>query len=212
MVDSGTELGMVPEVWEVRKLGDFGEVITGKTPSKKVDEYWNSQDVPFIRTPDMHGQIYCLQTTVYLSKKGADSQSNKYLPPNSLCVSCIGTVGVVAITGQVAQTNQQINSIVLNNPFDLEFLYFSLLRLKDKIQLYGSTGATMSNLSKGKFKALTVITPIKELRVNYHKVTSIMFEQINNLQYKIINLQKTRDLLLPKLISGEVDVSEVEVV
>lgn len=97
-VDSGTQLGEIPEGWETKTLSDFGEVITGKTPSKKVDEYWNSCDIQFIRTPDMHDQFYCIETTDHLSLKGAESQSNKYLPPNSLCVSCIGTVGIVTIT------------------------------------------------------------------------------------------------------------------
>ena len=93
-----TELGLAPEGWELRKLDDFGEVITGKTPSKNNIEYWDTPDVPFIRTPDMHDQFYCIETTDYLSTKGAKSQSNKDLPPNSLCVSCIGTVGIVTIT------------------------------------------------------------------------------------------------------------------
>lgn len=211
MVDSGTELGEVPEGWEKRIVKDFGEVITGKTPSKKVDEYWDSPDIPFIRTPDMHDQFYCIQTIDYLSQAGADSQRHKYLPPNSLCVSCIGTVGIVTITGITAQTNQQINSIVLTNHLDLEFLYFSLLDLKDTIHLFSSTGATMSNLSKGKFMAMKVTTPSENFREKYHDIVSSMFGQIKNLQQKNANLRSTRDLLLPRLVSGEVDVSEVEI-
>jgi len=211
MVESGTELGEIPEGWEVNLLGDFGEIITGKTPSKKVNNYWDSPDVPFIRTPDMHDQFFCLHTTDYLSQAGADSQSNKYLPPNSLCVSCIGTVGIVTITSRRSQTNQQINSIVLNHHFELEFLYFSILELKETIQLYGSTGATMSNLSKGKFMVLKVIKPSDELLAMYHTAASPMFELIENLQLKNLNLQTTRDLLLPRLISGQVDVSELEI-
>jgi type I restriction enzyme S subunit len=211
LLDSGTQLGEIPEGWEIKTLGDFGKVVTGKTPSKKVDEYWNSCDVQFIRTPDMHDQFYCIETTDHLSLKGADSQSNKYLSPNSLCVSCIGTVGIVTITAVRAQTNQQINSIVLHDLSDLEFLYFSLLNLEETIKLYGSTGATMANLSRGKFMALRVITPSKELRAKYHEIDSPMFEQIKNLQQKNANLRATRDLLLPRLVSGKVDISELEI-
>ena len=65
----------------------------------------------------MHGNMFCVQTGEYLSNEGATSQKNKTLPPNSLCVSCIGTAGVVSITSYKAQTNQQINSIVLNPSF-----------------------------------------------------------------------------------------------
>jgi type I restriction enzyme S subunit len=209
LVDSGTELGEIPEGWEVKILADFGDVITGKTPSKKVEEYWNSPDVQFIRTPDMHDQFYCIQTTDYLSRRGAESQHNKYLPPNSLCVSCIGTVGIVIVTAFRAQTNQQINSIVLTYQYDLEFLYFRILDLKNTIQLYGSTGATMANLSRGKFISLKLITPSRKYRTKYHEVASPMFEEIKNLQLKNTNLRATRDLLLPRLVSGELDVSEL---
>lgn len=100
---------------------------------------------------------------------------------------------------------------MLRDLSDLEFLYFSLLNLEETIKLYGSTGATMANLSKGKFMALRVITPSKELRAKYHQIASPMFEQIRNLQQKNANLRTTRDLLLPRLVSGELDVSQLEI-
>jgi type I restriction enzyme S subunit len=79
-----------------------------------------------------------------------------------------------------------------------------LLGLKETLQSYAATGATMSNLSKGKFMALNVLCPPKEIREKFHTVASPMFEQIKNLQYKNANLRQTRDLLLPRLVSGEV--------
>jgi len=198
------------EGWETKTIGDYGNVITGKTPSKTVEDYWNSRDVPFIRTPDMHGQFYCIEATDYVSIEGANSQKNAYIPPNSLCVSCIGTVGIVTIASVKSQTNQQINSIVLNDLSDLEFLYFELLGLKETLQSYAATGATMANLSKGKFMAMNVPYPPKELREKFHSVASPMFEQIKTLQYKNANLRRTRDLLLPRLVSGEVGVEGLE--
>ncbi len=208
MVES--ELGMVPEGWEIRALADFGKVITGKTPSKKVSENFGDF-MPFIKTPDMHGNMFIIQTGEYLSNKGAASQKNKILPPNSLCVSCIGTAGIVSITNSKAQTNQQINSIVLDKEEYREFLYFALLGLKNVINQYGATGATMINLNKGKFVALKVICPKSKNISKFHDSTSAHFDLINNLLVKNINLRRTRDLLLPKLISGEVDVENIDV-
>jgi len=175
MVES--ELGMVPEGWEVRTLADFGKVITGKTPSKKAPENFGGS-MPFIKTPDMHGNMFCVQTGEYLSNEGATSQKNKTLPPNSLCVSCIGTAGVVSITSYKAQTNQQINSIVLN--------------LKNIINQYGATGATMVNLNKGKFEALKVICPRSKTIAKFHDSTSEDFDLIKNLLIKNINLRQNR--------------------
>lgn len=203
-------LGRIPEGWVVKGLIDFGEIITGKTPSKIRLDYYGD-DVPFIKLPDMHNNIYCTQTIDNLSKSGADSQKSKTLPPNSLCVSCIGTVGKVAITTFKSQTNQQINSIIPYRRDNLEFLFFSLLGLKEKIELYSATGATMNNLSRGKFISLRVMYPSENLIKEYHDLVSPNFRAILNLQLKNEMLKKTRDLLLPKLISGEVDVSDLDI-
>ena len=208
MVES--ELGLIPEGWEVKKLADFGKVITGKTPSTKKPEYFGDY-MPFIKTPSMHGNIFCVEVEEYLSELGVNSQKNKIIPPNSLCVSCIGTAGIVTITDRFSQTNQQINSIILNNSIYREYLYFALINLKEIINQYGSNGATMVNLNKSKFESLnTVMPPIKYL-TDFHNKTNYIFELIKTLQLKNINLRKTRDLLLPKLISGAIDVENLDI-
>jgi len=129
----------------------------------------------------------------------------------SLCVSCIGTAGIVSITGMNSQTNQQINSIVINEMPCREFLYFVLLDLRETINQYGANGATMVNLNKGKFEALMVIFPDKKLLIRFHEATFPIFEQIKVLQLENVNIRRTRDLLLPKLISGELDVDTLDI-
>ncbi|MFM9961553.1 MAG: restriction endonuclease subunit S [Planctomycetaceae bacterium] len=203
-------LGKIPKGWEVRQLEAFGEIITGKTPSKQTPEFFGGY-MPFIKLPDMHGNIFCLSTEDGLSKLGTESQRKKTIPASSLCVSCIGTAGIVTITSVASQTNQQINSIVLRNSRDLEFLYFTLVELKETIVRYGATGATMTNLNRGKFAALEVVCPSESLVAKFQTIASPVFEQILNLQRRNANLQTTRDLLLPRLISGELDVSELPI-
>ena len=101
----------VPKGWTSGVIGDLGEIVTGKTPSKKKASYYGD-DIPFIKTPDMHGNSVVTKTEENLSDEGASSQATKMLPPRSILVSCIGTVGVVALNASVAQTNQQINAII----------------------------------------------------------------------------------------------------
>ena len=185
-------------------------MVTGKTPSKKVPKYFGDY-MPFIKTPDLHGNIFCIESGEKLSELGVNSQNNKTLPPNSLCVSCIGTAGIVSITGMNSQTNQQINSIVINEMPCREFLYFVLLDLRETINQYGANGATMVNLNKGKFEALMVIFPDKKLLIRFHEATFPIFEQIKVLQLENVNIRRTRDLLLPKLISGELDVDTLDI-
>jgi type I restriction enzyme S subunit len=207
MVES--ELGLIPQGWHVARVQDFGEIITGKTPSKEHPEFFGT-DIPFIKLPDMHGKVFVLDTAEHLSMLGQRQQATKTIPPNTLCVSCIGTAGIVIITNRPSQTNQQINSVVLRSVTDREFLYFRLLDLRETINQYGANGVTMVNLNKTKFENLRVVSPQEGLVKRFHSYVSPMFEQIRNCEQCVATLSQTRDLLLPKLISGEIEVGKIE--
>ena len=73
----------------------------------------------------MHGEIYIVETNDSLTEEGANTQKNKFIAPESICVSCIATVGLVSMTSSISQTNQQINSIVFTNEYNSETLDFS---------------------------------------------------------------------------------------
>jgi type I restriction enzyme S subunit len=197
-VDSA--LGRIPKGWDVKAISDFGKIVTGKTPSKANDEFFG-ENVSFLKTPDMHGQMFILRTNEYLTTSGAESQANKTLPVGSICVSCIGTIGVVSITTEPCQTNQQINSVVLADEASREFLFFWLREAKQMLENLGSNGATMGNVNKSKFEGMKLVCPPNDLLARFHSVSEPMFEQIERLFRKIQNLRQTRDLLLPKLLS-----------
>ncbi len=201
--------GDLPRGWSVALVEEFGNVVTGKTPSKKRPEYFDG-DIPFLRLPDMHGNVFVISTSDTLTDDGANSQRNKFIPSGSLCVSCIGTVGIVVITSGTCQTNQQINSLVLHDERTMEFMFFALRSLKGTIERYAATGATMANLSRGKFAALELVRPSGQILQRFHGLASPMLNAILNLQQKNANLRAQRDLLLPKLVSGEIDVSAAE--
>ena len=196
-------LGQIPQGWEVKRIMEFGKVITGKTPSKANSDFYG-EDVPFVKTPDMHGNMFILATGEFLSNAGADSQANKLIPAGSICVSCIGTIGVVSITTEDCQTNQQINSIVLGKDHFCEFLFFHLQDAKQALENLGSNGATMGNVNKSKFESLEVIAPPSELLERYHQFSASLLSEILTLSRQTANLRRTRDLLLPRLLSGQV--------
>lgn len=198
-------LGEIPKGWEIKPIQQFGKVITGKTPSKANENFYGD-DVPFLKTPDMHGNMFILGTNEHLSTLGAESQANKTIPAGSICVSCIGTIGVVSITTEDSQTNQQINSVALSNPESREFLFLRLQDSKQALQNLGSNGATMGNVNKSKFEALEIICPTAILLEEYHHLAEPMFLQILALSRQVRNLRRTRDLLLPRLLSGQIEV------
>lgn len=197
--------GGIPKGWNVFCLSNYGRIETGKTPSMEHPEYYGGKYL-FIKTPDMHDEMYVLDTSESLSELGNKIQPNKLLPENSIMVSCIGSAGVVAINAKPAHTNQQINSIVLKDIRELEWLYFTCKFLKPTIELFGATGATMTNLSKGKFERLKVINPSMNIKEKYHTLCHSMFQTIKCLQEKNLALTHQRDLLLPRLMSGKLSI------
>ena len=202
-------LGALPEDWEEKRIKQIGKVITGKTPSKLIDENFDGQ-IPFIKTPDMQQGMFFVKTEETLSEQGANTQTSQYIPKNSISVSCIGTVGKIGITVEQSQTNQQINSIIPLFNLSLEYIFFSIKRIKPIIESYAATGATMANLSKTKFENLKIIYPSKDLLTLFHKSANPIFEEIKILMQKNQTLQETRNLLLPRLISGKLSVEEIE--
>lgn len=195
----------IPEGWKIRRTKDLGKVITGKTPPTNDEENYGDE-IMFVKTPDMNGKLFTIATESYLSEKGNDSQPKKLLPKGAIMVSCIGTGGVVSINGYPAHTNQQINSIILNNTHEREWAYFTLRSMKETIELFGATGATMTNLSKGKFEDLKILYPTEKLMIKYNNYTKHIFNKIKNLNLQNKNLVEQRDLILPRLMNGTITV------
>jgi len=194
----------VPEGWEKKATGEVGTVITGKTPSTAQKENYGGT-IPFITIPDMHSGIYP-NSSQFLSDFGANSQSGKFIPKDSLMVSCIGTAGLVCISKEQCQTNQQINSLILNDKTLLYYMYFTFMSLKKHLNNIGSNGATMTNVNKSKFESMEVILPQANLINIFNSVVEESFSKIKNLSSQIRLLTEARDRLLPKLMSGEIAV------
>ena len=195
----------VPEGWSLSQISDFGEVVTGKTPSTEKKEYYGG-NIPFVKIPDMHGCVYPVITESSLTEAGVKTQINKFIPRNSIMVSCIATVGLVNIAVGRCQTNQQINSIILSDERDLYYVFSAMKRLKELLEGVGSNGATMTNVNKTKFASLPVLYPSEELRDSYYSFCKPIFEKIYNLSLSVVGLKKARGRLLPKLMSGEIEV------
>lgn len=200
----------VPEGWVVDRVDSIGKVITGKTPSTSVARYYGEPYL-FIKTPDMHGNMFVFETEEKLSQDGLDSQRSQTIPEDSICVSCIGTGGVVSITTSRCQTNQQINSVVLRDKSDLEWAFFTFRNLEETIRMFGATGTTMTNLSKGKFSSLKILRPDKKVVLNYHASVRPMFDQMRSVVQQTKVLSRLREILLPRLISGKLSVENLDI-
>jgi type I restriction enzyme S subunit len=146
--------------WRRLTLNDLGRIVTGKTPSTKVAEYF-SGDIPFVTPSDMNGLKIISKTERYLTPLGSDSVRGAKLPAGSVMVSCIGSdMGKVAIAGKDCVTNQQLNSIIVDEKFYPEFVYYNLSSRKEELQRLAGSGSALPILNKGHFSQLEIEIPI----------------------------------------------------
>ncbi|MGI0119671.1 restriction endonuclease subunit S [Zooshikella sp. RANM57] len=193
----------VPEGWSKGCVSDLGKVVTGKTPSTKVKENFGGE-IPFIKTPDMHASSIITEPEEYLSERGANCQANKYLPKFSILVACIGArLGVVSLNARRCQTNQQINAVIPKSEIYTFYSYLTLKGFREKLLAIGG-GATMPNVNKSKFSGMEVLLPSESLLESFHDVVDQTFFQMEKLIEMNSKLTQARDLLLPKLMSGEI--------
>lgn len=141
--------------------------------------------------------VYITSSECSLSKAGADSQKNKYIPENTVVVACIGAnAGEVALTSYIAQTNQQINAIISKYPC---FLYFSIKAHTVELRTLGEGSSTMININKTSFENYEIPTPSDNtLQQLEHKLNIIFSAILHNLQ-EIDRLNETKDLLVTQL-------------
>jgi type I restriction enzyme, S subunit len=198
------ELGKeIPIGWEYKEVSTIAQkIVTGKTPP--TDDEKNFGDfMPFVTIPDMHNNLYVETSIRYLSKKGADYQKNKTLPVNSICVSCIGTAGLVSITAVECQTNQQINSIICKKDVSTYYAYITLNALEKQITEWGGKGSVGVIMNKTEFSQIEIQVPKEEVMKDFDKVVKPIFELLKVYLRENRKLVELKELLLSKLASIE---------
>jgi type I restriction enzyme S subunit len=196
----------IPEGWEVLDLEKVeSNIVTGKTPSTTNESYFNGE-VPFICIGDVRGNMHIIETEITLTKAGAESQNNKFIPKGAICVTCIASPGLVGFATRDSQTNQQLNSIVCKNLENRYYLYFYLTDYFKYAK--AKTGNTFANMNKGDFSSIKVFKPEKEILI---KFSETLESSINKILYNSIENQKLtelRDWLLPMLMNGQVKINQ----
>ena len=205
-VDS--ELGMIPKGWRVESLSSLGSIICGKTPPKSNPEYYNGS-IPFVKIPDMHNNIFITKSEDNLSEKGMRYQANKTIPPYSILVSCIATVGLVSMNTKTCQTNQQINAYIPDKDFYRFYLFILLKSMKEYLITLGSGGTATLNVNTSQFSNIKVVVPNAEILVKFSGLVSPIFQNIKLACDENFALSQLRDTFLPRLMSGELRINEL---
>lgn len=172
------------------KLGDLGKIITGNTPSKKILEFYDSNDIPFIK-PDDFKTIDEISSSKgnknYISEKARNNA--RIVPKNSVLVTCIGIIGKVMISDSELSFNQQINAIVPNELILSKYLAYLLLYNKPKLDFI-SNAPVVPIINKTQFS---------EFEVTFHEdidVQEKIIQNLENLDNQILKRRHQSRLLL----------------
>jgi len=155
------ELNPVGKNWEVKKLSEVGEIITGTTPSTKNREYWSGEFLWATPTDIKENTFMLTDTPKKLSREGYER--TRPVPKNAILVTCIASIGKMAIAGKEMATNQQINSIVCSKNSDPLFVFFSLQKDKKKLISLGKTTA-VPIINKSEFGRIKIFLPPLEIQ------------------------------------------------
>jgi type I restriction enzyme S subunit len=194
----------LPEGWEEVKIGDVLDVVLGGTPSTKVAEYWNG-DIPWINSGEINN-FRIIKATKYITASGLRNSNTKLMPKGTTVLAITGaTLGKVSLLEIDTCANQSVVGIVPNDIFPKEYIYLWIKYKIDEIIL-NETGGAQPHINQNDVRNTVIIKPIKEYLNERNKKLKNIFSKITNNVFKIRTLEKLRDTLLPKLISGELRV------
>ena len=169
--------------WNEVKLEDVGKIITGKTPKTSIEDNYGGH-IPFLTPSDDMNVKIIKYTNKTLTLKGLNEVKNCLIPKNSVCVSCIGSdLGKVVLTSEDTVTNQQINSIIVNEKFDYNFIYYTMILLGKQLNYMSKSSTAVPIINKSTFSNELIFVPSLE---EQKKISSIL----SNIDAKIDNLDK----------------------
>lgn len=208
MVDS--ELGLIPEGWEVVKLGDIYRTSSGGTPSRKNPEFYDGS-IKWVKTRELN-DAFIFNTEEKITELGLQKSSAKLFPLNAVIIAMYGaTIGKLGILASPATTNQACCAILNSRDlFGHAYAFLYLLLNREKIISLGM-GAAQQNISQQVIKGFEILKPLPEVMIAFNNIIDPILEVIKVLQHKNANLRRTRDLLLPKLISGEIYIEDLDI-
>ena len=198
----------IPKGWTINRIEDIGSVVGGGTPSTEHPEYWDG-DIPWLTPADLasFSDVYISSGSSFITKDGLKSSSTKMLPKNTVLLSSRAPIGYVAIAKNEICTNQGFKNVICDtNKVVPLYLFYFFKNNKELLECYAS-GSTFLELSGGRLKKIKlVISPIEIQKLFVDRIGACLeqTEIINRVNQQLI---RQRDLLLPRLMSGKLEVN-----
>lgn len=202
-VDS--ELGMIPEGWKVGRLTDVIKLMPGGTPKTSEPLYWDNGTIPFFSPKDVNG-VYCFATEKHITEAGLNKCSSNLYPKDTIFITCRGTVGKVCLVACDMAMNQSNYAIKAIDGYSQYYVFFLVKSVVERL-IKKSNGAVFSAIISKDFDE-EILIPSQNAVEDFTNVIDGFFRRIFTIGTENSRLSLLRDTLLPRLMSGELEVPE----
>jgi len=204
MVES--EMGSVPEGWETNTLDNVVDIIGGGTPKTSTSEYWNGT-IPWFSVIDApnDGDIFVIDTEKHITQLGIENSSTRLLPVGTTIISARGTVGKCAVVGIPMTMNQSCYGIRGKKEGVDYFVYFTIRGMVSELQSKGH-GSVFNTITRDTINTQKIVVPDVSVMKKYNDHVTPLLQKIQTNLTENRHLSELRDGLLPKLMSGDIEV------
>jgi type I restriction enzyme S subunit len=203
-------LGEIPQRWEVRALAELcSRMESGGTPKRSNSQYWDGGEIDWYKTGELWDG-FLFESEERITSLGQRQSTARLFEPGTILMAIYGspTVGRMGILTKHASCNQAALGLVANAALISQtYLYFVLFSMREHFNSLAQ-GAAQQNISKEKVASAIAVIPPRDILDSFDSIAETIFSHIRTLQRQIQNLRRTRDLLLPRLLSGQIELEE----
>ena len=194
----------IPEGWNYKRIFELYNTTSGGTPARTNSSYYENGTIPWVKTGELLDTLIT-DTEEYITEEGLKNSSAKIIEPGSLLCSMYASVGKLGINVIPMTCSQATCVFTPKSNISIWYLFFWLMRNKEYLESI-SFGAAQQNISQDIIKKITVLFPSESVTLSFDEKIKPIYKKIQNLMQQISNLTQQRDLLLPRLMSGKLEV------
>ena len=211
-VDS--KLGLIPKGWSCKTINEIAAVIEGGTPSTKNKKYYcnKGKGTPWLTPKDIsrYSWKYISNGAIDITNSGLRNSDAKTVPKGTVLISSRDPIGYIAIAENDLSMNQNFKCLVPVHNTDTQFLYYWAKNNISTMEAVATTGKTFKKITRRSMESLKLIVPNRDIMSQFNRLIAFRSRKQKIMRYENLTLEKTRDTLLPKLLSGEIDISKIK--
>lgn len=195
----------IPQGWYADNICKIANILSGGTPSKAVDDYWNNGTIPFFGPTDYNGNVFQIKTADHITQKGLEHCASSLFEEGIVIITARGSIGKLVIVGTPMAMNQSCYALK-SKEGEFEYLYFLTTQLIDCLKAKGS-GSVFKSIIASDIEHSILCVATENIVSDFCKKVKPLFEKLKTNTIEIAKLTKQRDELLPLLMNGQATVN-----